>query len=1746
MQPNNTIIRQEILNNHSIGKKLNLILVLISVVLYSGRLSGQSQTFNSSGTFNVPSGVTKVIVECWGGGGAGGGATGKYASGGGGAGGTYVLKEVTVTPGNSYTVTVGGQATGVKNSVVNGNPSWFSSVSTVFAPGGKGGAVAASSYSGSAGGVGANGTPIGDIVFIGGSGAYGVSYSYSGGGGGGAGDNSAGGNANGRIGGTGGTSNGGNGATGRTNSGAGATGTVAGGGGSGAVANTNTDQRGGHGAAGRVIVNYPVLTVNPVSLSFGYLHVNTTSVNKTYVLTGVNLAPANGNIQLTAPTGFQVSLNAASGFASSINVPYTGRQLNSTIYVRFQPTLDNTSYSGNITNTGGGAAAKNVAVTGSTKLEYCTPVYTTGTGTQDYIANVQLGNINNTTGASSSPYYTFYSSLSTSLTTNSQHTLFVKAGPRPTGNNISVWIDYNVDGTFQTEEKLGNVTLTANATGSITFTVPSDAFTGPTRMRVREVYNNINIDPCNSYANGEAEDYVINILDPLNFSYTATETCIGATSGTGSITITALEGIPPFQYRLDNGTYQSNNVFTGLLNGTYVVTVKDINNNTGTANVVISSPSPSGDDEDLAGSDTWIGHMYDGKNFETYYGSFTEPETFDEGFGGDYNCFPMTSGGELRSIYAETFSVKFRMLSTRKGLYAVDLGSDDGSRLSVDDEIIYDNWSDQSFSTKANALINLTGNSNLLYEFSENGVNNRVIFNNLRKLIENTLTANTIQDNCGGNTFSAISGDVFGSLPSGITLQGSGYQWTYSTELDGVRTSIAGATSATLTPNTSITPFNSPGTYYIFRNAILKSTTNVSPNPLILTNESNAAIITVGLTSTMPALTSDVINETCPESNDGSITITNIPVAVEFQKSESDYIDLGSSYLNNLSKFTLECWVKFDKSQITGERTWGLMGQNDVIELGIFNSTNLQIWTSATAGMDVPIASYFNDDFWHHIAGVGDGSTIKVYIDGVLAGTKSNTVTNYGSSTYKAMLGGNVYDAAGNYYQGMMLKAGFWNKAMTQAEIQTLANQKFKQYTQGEANLIAGYNFFEGTGTALSKVGTATTNGTFYNSPVWTEVFTYNWTKTGAPEFSANTRNISLIGAGVYTLNATFHGFCPKSGTWSVTSNTQNQWTGNISTDWNTAGNWTCRIPDLTIDATIPNGRPRYPVLNTGNTGQCLNLVMQNATTLTITGKTLEIAGSINNSGTNNITATGGTVRMRGTSVQTIPGNIFANNTLLNLTISNSNGVTLSGPLNISGVVLAETGNLTSNGNLTLLSTSAQTALISGAGTGQILGNVTMQRYLPSAFGYKYFSSPFTNATVAQFADDIDLNASFSTFYYYEENQEVTGWEKYVTPSSPLIPGKGYAANFGPNGGVKTVSTTGAVNNGTIGPFTILNNNKTYTKGYHLMGNPYPSPIDWNLTGWNKVNIDNAIYFFDAGTTDQYLGTYSSYVNGQSSNGIANNRIASQQAFFIHVSDTLPGNSYPVTGSISFTNAIRITNLNPAFHKNDETGSFARIKATLEGSPISDYLLVYFDETARNIFHPGMDALKKMNTEEIVPDLYLITEDSVNTSIKAIPPFEEVTTAYKLVVISRKGGNITLKLEHLRNLPMGYGIYLKDLYTGLVQDLTVNPEYTFSMEDYKTIADRFLLMFSTENLIQDAFGENTFTVWSEGKTVFVSLKMREQKTRVAITDLSGRLLLESTLAAEGIWSLGTLHVSGAYIITVYTDKGVKSKKIFLD
>lgn len=145
------------------------------------------------------------------------------------------------------------------------------------------------------------------------------------------------------------------------------------------------------------------------------------------------------------------------------------------------------------------------------QLVYCS---SNGNNVSDeYIGNVQVGSINNSSGVNSSGY-TDFTSVSTDLNLSTSYNISVT--PTWTGTIYSegyaAWIDYNRDGDFDDAgEQIFSQSPTTATPVSGSFTVPGSATQGPTTMRVSLKYNGIPTS-CESFTYGEVEDYSVNIV----------------------------------------------------------------------------------------------------------------------------------------------------------------------------------------------------------------------------------------------------------------------------------------------------------------------------------------------------------------------------------------------------------------------------------------------------------------------------------------------------------------------------------------------------------------------------------------------------------------------------------------------------------------------------------------------------------------------------------------------------------------------------------------------------------------------------------------------------------------------------------------------------------------------------------------------------------------------------------------------------------------------------------------------------------------------------------------------------------------------------------------------------------------------------------------------------------------------------------------------------------------------------------
>lgn len=529
------------------------------------------------------------------------------------------------------------------------------------------------------------------------------------------------------------------------------------------------------------------------------------------------------------------------------------------------------------------------------------------------------------------------------------------------------------------------------------------------------------------------------------------------------------------------------------------------------------------------------------------------------------------------------------------------------------------------------------------------------------------------------------------------------------------------------------------------------------------------------------------------------------------------------------------------------------------------------------------------------------------------------------------------------------------------------------------------------------------------------------------------------------------------------------------------------------------------------------------------------------NNGT--FTANGGTIVFAG-ATQQISGTkaTFFNNLL----VSAGSSTTILSDGNTLRKILKSDGSLTASNNFTLLATPTQTALIDGSGIGNILGIITMQGYLANGFGYKYLGAPFQQAKVSEMADDVNLLAPFASVYKFDESLASNGWVSYTDSNNIITPFRGFAFQLGNNPAEKTIDMNGVVNNGNLS-ITLKNNNQVYTKGFQLLSNPYPSPINWDaVTGWTRTNVDNAIYYFDASASDQYGGTYNSYINQISSDGNATSIIPAMQAFFVHVSN----GTFPVTGMLGISNAVRITSITqPYRHLNGgDPLPLLRLRVSFKDSSISDPVVLYFQNSATDKFDKTLDALKLLNTTRFVPSLYTIKNSGEMLSIDALP-LPDSSTRIPLGIQTRQDGELSFFTSDITALPANLFCYFYDAVTGKYQDLTENKNYPCYLPA-GTYENRFSVVFSRKTIVQqpssiDPSPAISFQVSGTGNNRHITLIMPAgEKAILRIINTAGQVLYTSTYTFSGKYPLNLILPQGIYYLACYIGDKVITKQIF--
>lgn len=224
---------------------------------------------------------------------------------------------------------------------------------------------------------------------------------------------------------------------------------------------------------------------------------NVAAFNITQTAVNLSWTASTDNIGVTGYDVYQGSTKITTVTTTSYSVSGLTTSTSYTFSVKAKDAANNISSSSNTVN----------VTTLANTVSYCSAKG--NNANYEWIDNVVIGGISNTTGGNDG--YGDFTSLTGSLPYGS-NTIVVSAGFSSSSYTEywKVWIDFNKNGTFESSEEVVSGSSSSSGNLSYSFSVPTSASSGVTRMRVSMKWDAAP-SSCETFSYGEVEDYTVNI-----------------------------------------------------------------------------------------------------------------------------------------------------------------------------------------------------------------------------------------------------------------------------------------------------------------------------------------------------------------------------------------------------------------------------------------------------------------------------------------------------------------------------------------------------------------------------------------------------------------------------------------------------------------------------------------------------------------------------------------------------------------------------------------------------------------------------------------------------------------------------------------------------------------------------------------------------------------------------------------------------------------------------------------------------------------------------------------------------------------------------------------------------------------------------------------------------------------------------------------------------------------------------------
>ncbi|MBO9699703.1 MAG: T9SS type A sorting domain-containing protein [Sporocytophaga sp.] len=537
------------------------------------------------------------------------------------------------------------------------------------------------------------------------------------------------------------------------------------------------------------------------------------------------------------------------------------------------------------------------------------------------------------------------------------------------------------------------------------------------------------------------------------------------------------------------------------------------------------------------------------------------------------------------------------------------------------------------------------------------------------------------------------------------------------------------------------------------------------------------------------------------------------------------------------------------------------------------------------------------------------------------------------------------------------------------------------------------------------------------------------------------------------------------------------------------------------------------------------DLTLAGSAVLDGNAKTINVAGNWISYGATAFSETGSKVVFNGSAPQSITtagGEIF-NDLTINMTISST--VSLNSLVTVNGILALTNGTLASAGKLTVNLNSGSVAY-APTDAGIVTGNIKISKSINSTKTH-YLACPLTGTTANDFADNTPVTdpskpGGTRLFEYINGS-----WSQITDMNTGLAPFKAYSLYFT---APTTLDFTGNYEHG-FNPSEITFPNST--SEFRMVGNPFPSTIDWSKAGWTKNNINNAIYYWDAATSK-----YATYVNNSGTNG-GTPYIPALQGFFVTTSG-LGG-----TASLSMNNNVRTSTQNPSLWRTSIENQPV-LNLTAQNGTYSDETVLKFTEDASDLFDGNLDALKLKNAGDN-PNLSTLTNGK-SYSINSLP-LNYIDSTIPLKLEAPVTGNYVIAANQFSGFDTT-DIILIDKLLNISYDLKSSNGYSAAITKGDTTS-RFYIKFRKSDVVTGISDqvEGKVAVNANGKTVNVYFSnIEEKEASIVFLNIIGQEVdrAENVNISQGLYTKNLNVSTGVYIVKVKAGAKVYTEKVYIN